>query len=110
MRFTRIIDIDELKNNWAAILSQLASRNEVVIVESEGRKFRLEPINQTEQQATDQATGPQLTDAEVTAALKVLESAHQLTQKMSQRRGGKPLADSWPDIRKDREERSNKWL
>src|SRR5260370_19930457 len=109
MKLTRRIDFDELLRNLSTIFAAVANSREEVIVEAEGKRIKLVPIDQTVADS-DQTVRRQLSDAEVVAGLKALEQARQLTLQMSQSRGGKPLAESWEDIRKDREERSKHWL
>ena len=43
---------------------------------------------------------------EIRQGLAVLEESRALTARMQARRGGEPLAESWPMIRAAREERS----
>ena len=47
-----------------------------------------------------------LTDEEVAAALKAMVEARELQEAILLRRGGKPLSESWPIIRRAREERA----
>jgi hypothetical protein len=105
MNIAKRVNIDEFVKNISAILAGLADRNEVVIVETKDRVFKVEPLEQT-------STTPKtrLTDEEVSRGLSALRKARQLTAQMSKSRGGEPFAESWEDIRKDREERSKQWL
>jgi hypothetical protein len=107
MKIVRRVDLDELRQNAAAIFTAVASRNEVVIVESEGKKVKLELI---ESAPAAQLAGNTLSEEEAAAALKVVADLKKQRAQMVNRRGGEPFAESWEDIRKDREERSQKWL
>jgi len=49
-----------------------------------------------------------LTDAEVREGLAALKESEALLQRLRERRQGQPLAPSWPLIRKEREERSQR--
>jgi excisionase family DNA binding protein len=49
-----------------------------------------------------------LTDAEVREGLEALQESEALIQRLRERRQGQPLAPSWPLIRKEREERSQR--
>jgi antitoxin HigA-1 len=49
-----------------------------------------------------------LTDEEVSAAREAMHRADELRQSMLDRRGGVPLPESWPLIRKAREERAKR--
>src|SRR5918999_2101998 len=49
-----------------------------------------------------------LTDAEVRAGLVALKESAALIERLRERRRGKPLAPSWPVIRQEREERSQR--
>ena len=107
MKIVRRIDLDELRRNAAAIFTAVASRNEVVIVESEGKTIKLELVDSA---PSALLAGNKLSDEEAAAALKVVADLKKQRAQMVTRHGGQPFAESWEDIRKDREERSQKWL
>jgi excisionase family DNA binding protein len=50
-----------------------------------------------------------ITDEEAAHALETIERLKVLHAEMLARRGGVPLAESWPDIREAREEESKRW-
>ena len=51
-----------------------------------------------------------LTDEEQTQALETLAAMRQLTTQMRQRRSGQPMAETWEDINRARDERSRQLL
>jgi hypothetical protein len=102
MKLTRRIDFEEFLRNIPAIFAGVAKRNEVVIVEAEGESITLQP--------TEQHLRRRLSDDEVAAGFKALDGLKQLRAQMLAHHDGKPFAESWEDIRQDREDRSKQWL
>lgn len=78
-------------------------------MEAEGKHIKLVPIDQTASDS-DQIVSRQLSDDEVAAGLKAVQALRELRAQILASHGGKPFAESWEDIRNDREERSKQWL
>jgi hypothetical protein len=112
MNITRRISLDDFIKNIPAIFAGIADRNEVVIVENKGQSIKLQTAEQeqTEMATASQDTSRRLSDEEVARGLKALAALRNLRAHMVARHGGKPFAESWEDIRQDREERSKQWL
>src|SRR5215204_1233839 len=100
MNITRKINFDEFVKNLPAVFADIADRNEVVIVESESGQIKLESAEQT---ATNPGVRTPLTDDEVVTGLKALQNLRALRNQMLHQHGDEPFAESWEDIRKDRE-------